>query len=271
MKLSTDPNNFKVYKHTNKFNGKVYIGITCQTLEDRWRKGNGYKDNDHFYKAIKKYGWDNFSHEILFERLTEEEAGEKEKQLIAFYNSTNQDLGYNISLGGTKSRIGLPCSEETKEKISKANTGRRWSLEARQKMSESRKGLFAGEKHPLYGKKGKDAPAYGYHHTDECKQKMSELKQGLYNGKKNPMYGKNHTKESIKKNKENQPHKKEIICLETQKVYSSMAEASRELNICRSSLGPHCDGKKNFSNVGGYHFKYLKDYNKFLEDKDEII
>lgn len=50
-----------VYKHTNKLNGKVYIGITGQiTVEERWKNGLGYNrynrngQNSHFYNAIKK-------------------------------------------------------------------------------------------------------------------------------------------------------------------------------------------------------------------------
>ena len=49
-----------VYQHKNKINGKVYIGITMQDPERRWRHGEGYKSSPHFYAAIQKYGWDNF-------------------------------------------------------------------------------------------------------------------------------------------------------------------------------------------------------------------
>ena len=66
--------NYKVYKHTNKTNNKVYIGITQQKLEKRWQNGYGYKEQIYFYNAIKKYGWDNFNHELLFDNLTEEQA-----------------------------------------------------------------------------------------------------------------------------------------------------------------------------------------------------
>lgn len=93
--------NFKVYMHTSP-NGKRYIGITCQdNLYRRWgSNGCGYADNEHFWRAIKKYGWNNFIHEVLFEDLTEKEAKQKEIELIAFYDSTNPNNGYNITPGG---------------------------------------------------------------------------------------------------------------------------------------------------------------------------
>jgi hypothetical protein len=92
---------FKVYMHTSP-NGKRYIGITCQEdSKRRWgSNGCGYKDNEYFWKAIKKYGWDNFQHEILFEGLTEVESKQKEIELIAFYDTTNKSNGYNITPGG---------------------------------------------------------------------------------------------------------------------------------------------------------------------------
>ena len=62
-----------VYKHTNKFNGKVYIGITSQQPEKRWKNGYGYEGNEYFYRAIQKYGWnDGFNHEIIVSGLTKE-------------------------------------------------------------------------------------------------------------------------------------------------------------------------------------------------------
>ena len=94
-----------VYKHTNKTNGKVYIGITSTSVESRWRNGEGYYSQEYFYKAIKKYGWKGFTHEILFDNLTEEEARAKEIELIAQYKSnyrrySNPNYGYNATDGG---------------------------------------------------------------------------------------------------------------------------------------------------------------------------
>ena len=94
-----------VYKHTNKVNNKVYIGITCQKPEKRWDSGWGYMKQEVFFNAIKKYGWNGFTHEILFDGLTQEEAAQKEIELIAFYKSNCQryqspTYGYNATDGG---------------------------------------------------------------------------------------------------------------------------------------------------------------------------
>lgn len=94
-----DENIWKVYMHTSP-TGKIYIGITKQRPTKRWKNGNGYKYNIHFTNAIKKYGWDNFKHEILFENLSEKEAKNKEMELIKKYNSNNREYGYNITEGG---------------------------------------------------------------------------------------------------------------------------------------------------------------------------
>lgn len=102
-----------VYKHTNKINGKVYIGITCQTPEQRWRNGLGYKDQSKFYGAILKYGWDGFFHEIIYRELSQKEAYEIEEKLIKKYNSIED--GYNIQTGGED--VGIWAKENLGKRI----------------------------------------------------------------------------------------------------------------------------------------------------------
>ena len=112
---------FSVYKHTCP-NGKVYIGITSQLVENRWKHGKGYRNNKLFYRAICKYKWENIRHEILYENLTSQEAYDKEIELINKYKSNNAKYGYNLSNGG-EINIGYHHTKEARQKMSKAKKG----------------------------------------------------------------------------------------------------------------------------------------------------
>ena len=102
--ISKNNKKFCVYEHVFP-NGKRYIGITSKRPKARWESGTGYDKNHQpvMYNAIQKYGWDNIEHNILFTNLTEEEAKEKEKELIKKYHTFIHDetpMGYNMTLGG---------------------------------------------------------------------------------------------------------------------------------------------------------------------------
>lgn len=109
-----------IYCHQNKINGKKYVGMTSQVPEKRWNNGKGYANNIHFFRAIEKYGWHNFSHEILYTHLSKEEAEQIEIKLIKEYDSANPEKGYNIELGGNS--IGK-VSDQTRLKLSKSLMG----------------------------------------------------------------------------------------------------------------------------------------------------
>lgn len=158
-----------VYKHTSPSN-KVYIGITKQLPTRRWRNGKSYSNNIYFTNAIKKYGWDNFEHTILFSNLTEEEAKIKEIESIAFYNSTNPNNGYNITLGG-ESGNGYHHTDDTKKRISSSEKGRvspmkgrKHSEETKNKISKSNKGVVRRK---------------GFVLSDETKLKISLGNKGI--------------------------------------------------------------------------------------------
>ena len=101
FKNSIDWNNEKgnwiVYQHISP-NGKSYIGITQQDPFKRWKNGSGYYKQKKFYNAIKKYGWENFQHNILKENICEEAASYWEKYYIKEFNSYYN--GYNATEGG---------------------------------------------------------------------------------------------------------------------------------------------------------------------------
>ena len=160
---------YTVYKHTAP-NGKVYIGITGQNPERRWANGEGYKKNKHFYSAIRSYKWENIKHEILETGLTKQQACKKEIELIAKYDSTNRDKGYNNSTGGEINK-GYHLSPETRGKISESkkgqtawNKGKHPSAETRRKFSELHKGQTAWNK--------------GKHTSTETRKKLSESHKG---------------------------------------------------------------------------------------------
>ena len=76
------------------------------------------------WNAIKKYGWDNIEHIVLYEGLTDEEATEIEINLIEQYKSTDKEHGYNISRGGDLWMKGVRHSKEHNQKISDSHKKR---------------------------------------------------------------------------------------------------------------------------------------------------
>lgn len=88
-----------IYKIQNNLDGKLYIGKTCTTISNRWNHHlNDYTKKDwHLYRAMRKYGAENFSIEPI-EQCSDDLLNEREiywiKKLDTFYN------GYNETLGG---------------------------------------------------------------------------------------------------------------------------------------------------------------------------
>lgn len=112
--------NYVVYMHENRVNGKRYIGITSDEPRKRWANGKGYYRNKHFYDAIKKYGWDAFDHRILYDGLTKEEACKIEQNMIAKYRTQDKTKGYNLTNGGEH----FTHSEESKRLMSEHRKGK---------------------------------------------------------------------------------------------------------------------------------------------------
>ena len=113
-----------IYRHwivNDKGIEKSYIGQTINELEIRWQKGLGYTSgNTKFSRAIKKYGWNNFHHDIVktVECETKEELKKVlnllEEEYIETYDSFCN--GYNMTTGGDSRML----DEETRNKITDA-------------------------------------------------------------------------------------------------------------------------------------------------------
>lgn len=140
-------NDYVVYIHKNILNGKVYVGQTCN-LSERWRNnGKNYFNSIKFYNAIKKYGWDNFTHEVVYSNLNKQAADKLEKELIHKYNSIEE--GYNLKEGGSRGELstkslakmseslkrGYSEFPERREKIRNKALGRKMPKDTRCKIS----------------------------------------------------------------------------------------------------------------------------------------
>lgn len=182
---------YTVYEHVAP-NGKRYIGITRQRPEDRWRGGSGYSSQTLFYRAIKKYGWGSFTHNIVASGLSQEDAERMEIALIDKHRSNESSYGYNADMGGGanrelsmehrekigRSHVGLRASDETRRKISIANTGRcrTTTHETRQKISAALKGnkIREGYVTPSETKAKISASLAGHSVSSETRSKIAE-------------------------------------------------------------------------------------------------
>ena len=126
----------EIYKITNLINGKCYVGKTKHQSVIRWRDHiNGYHPSSLIHKAIKKYGIEHFSFDVIESNVSETLLNELEKHYIAKFSSKTPN-GYNLTNGGDGG-IGLIVTEETKRKQSEVRKGKPWS-ENRRKVGQPR-------------------------------------------------------------------------------------------------------------------------------------
>lgn len=276
--MENDERKHCVYVHINKINGKMYVGQTIHgdRPHKRWDNGNGYKHCPYFWKAIQKYGWDNFDHEIIANNLTAQEADNFEILLIEKLNTMNPNMGYNLEPGGTKNKV---LSEATKKKISESHMG---------------------EKNPMYGVRltGEKNGMYGKHHTEEFKNNLRERNKQLFTGRElseehkkkisekakerlaipenNAFYGKHHTEEAKQKMSEAKKgaksyNAKQIVQMDDDynviKIWDCIVDASRALELCRQSIPDVLNGKQQ--HAGGYRWFYL--YDNIKKNREIIL
>lgn len=155
-----------IYKTTNTLNGKYYIG------KDRHNNPNYIGSGKIFLKALKKYDRCLWVKTVIDTAETDDEAYFKEKFWIKFYDSTNRDKGYNLSVGGKNPVLfgennpyygkcptdearkrhgeimrGRKITEEHKINISKGLKGRIKSDVERENISRGLKGKLKSEEH----------------------------------------------------------------------------------------------------------------------------
>ena len=155
--------------------------------------------------------------------LTQEEAEQKEKELILLYKSNNRNYGYNIENGGRVNKV----SEETKIKLRNANLGKKKSKESIEKFKSHNIKYWLGKNRP--------------------KETIEKVKIGMLKKWQNEEY-----RTYMKK-----IHGIAVECIETKETFYSSKEAEKQTNINHSSIIQCCKG--NRKTAGGYHWRYHKE------------
>lgn len=225
-------NSYTVYKHTSP-SGKVYIGITARPVARRWRGGSAYRNNPHFYAAIKKYGWGAFSHEILATALTKDAACEMEVALIAQHSSTDPAKGYNRSKGGDKTMYGYHHTEATRKKISQALTGKR-------------KGVPHTEEHT----KHISGALRGHETSEATRAKLRDVLGDRFQTERARAKQKANTPKGAKHHKATR-----VLCVETGETFDTIAQAAQKYELSRSSVSACCRGYQR--TAGNKTWQYL--------------
>ncbi|MCC8068712.1 MAG: GIY-YIG nuclease family protein [Ruminococcus sp.] len=210
---------YKIYKYTNSLNGKVYIGQTKNSLARRADNGRGYDRCPAFYNAIQKYGFDNFTVEILADNLTLEKANELEEYYIAQYDSTNREKGYNLRVGGNNSE------------------------------ALNKKAVICIETSKIYSSiaEAEEDTGINYRMISECCNHSRGYKSaGGYHWS---FYDRDTGEYEI-------IYVKKVLCIENNTVYKSCAEAARKLGISNGGcVSKVCRGTAK--SIHGLHFKYV--------------
>ena len=131
----------------------------------------------------------------------------------------------------TEDLVAIPKGEHSRIH----HTGKVVSKETRSKISENHVGFL------------------GKHHSEETKKKISEVHKGKTVSKE--------TRQKISENHPrlrgaNHPSSQKVLCVELNKVFYSIREASSELGISASGITRCCNGVKHYNTAGGYHWRH---------------
>ena len=233
-----------IYKFENKINGKIYIGQAID-LEERKKKHkkniNDLTHQEEFYKALREFGWDNFSYVILesFEQYDYELINNLENFYIKYYNSLFPN-GYNMIPGGSNG-AGL----------AKGKIVQQFSLD----------GQFIAE----YPSAHEAARQTKINYSDIsacCREDNNKQRAGIYQWKY-----KDSTKQITpillqygKDIKVYQFSIENILINE----FNSLKEASEKTGIARSTICNCCNNKSK--TAGGYKWSYSKDIPQELKE-----
>ena len=211
-----------IYKHTSPSN-KSYIGVTSQDPLKRWCNGAGYGATTKFGKAIRKYGWDSFIHEIVESDLpTLDEALNREKYWIATYDTFKH--GYNSTPGG-ESSVPVYQLNNAFEIIAKYDS----YLDAEKSTGVASNGICE----VINGRQIRAGGYYWCRVEDYC-----DGWRPRPDGRSRP-----------------------VIWIETHVIYPTQTEAARDVGINNQESISYCCLRQGIT-AGGYHWSFVDEYDE---------
>ena len=226
-------------------NGKVYIGQTSKSLEERAQAdGRNYRECRRFYNAIQKYSWEAFVPEILETVQTVDEANEREIYYISKFNSTDENYGYNLSMGGdnktmspeSKMIISAKAKNRYKDKTANPMYGKKHTMHALELQSKKK----IGSNNPMCGtawtevqRERSGCRGMKLDLSDEQRERLRE--RGRMIGKTTGL--------------------KPVRCVEDNADFPSLIDAATAYGVSKSTLCGHLTGKQK--SCCGKHFVYI--------------
>ena len=230
-----------IYLWTNLQNDKKYVG----QAQSFYRRMMQYKDghfNRYMGSAIDKYGLDNFDITILERDIPLDKLDEREQYWLDYYQSYKKEFGYNICQFAGTTR-GYNHTDEAKELMSQIAIERFSDPTEREKVQ--------GENNGMYGKR--HSKEWCKKHSDWLKEKWKDADYRKFwhdkmSGKNNYFYGKDFSGDK-------NGHATTILCVELNKIYTTVKEAAKEHGISRQNISHVLNGRQQ--TAGGYHWEYI--------------
>lgn len=235
MSIQEDDRLWSVYRHISP-SGKSYIGM-AKDIKHRWRGGgNGYKGSNRIWYAIQKYGWDNFTHEIVATDLTRQEACDMEVDLIKTYNTMDPDYGYNLTSGGEH----FVFSPESLEKLSRSQMGHPVSDKVRYMLAErNSKPIICIETNEIFKNAAEAADKVGL-----CRTSVSRAAKGKQDtcGGYHFAFLDDYENGQIKRFVPHPHAFRKVRCVTTGEEFDNVSDASRKTGLSRRGLSYACNG-----------------------------
>lgn len=235
-----------IYITTNHINGKRYIGQKKYDKNGNWKKylGSGV----HLKRAIKKYGKEHFSKEIIEECELKEQLDEREKYWISFYNAVNSNEFYNIASGGdggdTISGYSENQKRELSEKLSKMRKGK---INLGSLNGSSRKVICLNTM-KIYDSIVEASQQTGINkiHIQQCCSKKTDLHTaGYIKGERGvwEYYDENKTYSYVPFKRKKYEYINEVYCINRKETFKNASEAGRLYGISSGSILQCCRNK----------------------------